>query len=41
MEVAAQDALAAIVAKETWSAEDHREMLKLLFTSGDAIGKFR
>jgi DNA-directed RNA polymerase subunit alpha len=41
MEVAAQDALAAIVAKETWSAEDHKEMLRLLFTSGDAIGKFR
>ena len=33
--------LAAIVAKETWAAEDHKELLRLLFATKDASHKFR
>lgn len=36
-----QDALAAIVGKETWSAEDHSALIKQLFAANDAPQKFR
>jgi DNA-directed RNA polymerase subunit alpha len=41
MEAAAQNALARIVAKETWSIEDHKELLKQLFATNDAPDKFK
>lgn len=41
MEQTSQDALAAIVAKDTWSVEDHKQMLRQLFTAADAPRKFK
>jgi len=35
------DVLAGLVAKETWTAEDHAELLKELFNITDAARKFR
>ena len=41
MEQSAQDALTAIAAKETWTAEDHAQLLKELFATHDAPNKFK
>jgi len=41
MEQATKDELDAIVAKETWTVEDHCEMLKRLFVMSDAPEKSR
>ena len=41
MDIAAKGALEAIVSKETWSADDHRELMKQLFESSDATRRFR
>ena len=37
----AQDAVAEIVRKDTWTAEDHAELLKRLFETTDAPRKFK
>lgn len=36
-----QDALAAVVGKETWTAEDHKELVRQLFSTHDAPRKFK
>jgi DNA-directed RNA polymerase subunit alpha len=41
MEQTARDELDTIVAKDTWTAEDHTEMLKHLFVMRDAPGRSR
>jgi len=41
MEVAGLNTLADIIAKETWTADDHKELLKRLFSSHDAAAKCR
>ncbi len=37
----AHDALSAVVGKETWTAEDHKELLRQLFSTHDAPRKFK
>jgi len=41
MQETPQDGLKSICAKETWTAEDHDELLRELFAISDAAGKFR
>jgi len=41
MENVPQDAVRAICARETWTAEDHAELIRKLFTTSDAVSKFR
>ena len=41
MEPSSQDSIATIVEKETWTAEDHCDLLKQLFTGRDAANKFK
>ncbi|MFB3890520.1 MAG: DNA-directed RNA polymerase subunit alpha C-terminal domain-containing protein [Phycisphaerae bacterium] len=41
MESAVQDSIAEIIAKETWSAEDHAALLKELFQTADAPRRMR
>ena len=41
MQQAASDTIAELVAKETWTAEDHRQLLSGLFEQTDAPSKFR
>lgn len=41
MEPTAQEAIAAIVAKETWTVDDHRQLAAELFRTADAPRKFR
>jgi DNA-directed RNA polymerase subunit alpha len=41
MEQTVQDNLGALVTRETWSVEDHRDLLKLLSSVSDAPNKFK
>ena len=41
MEQNVQDDITAIIAKETWTAEDHKELLRLLSSMKDPSRKFR
>jgi DNA-directed RNA polymerase subunit alpha len=41
MEQASADTIEEIASRETWSAEDHRELLEQLFATTDAADKFR
>ena len=41
MEPTTQDAIAGIVAKETWTLEDHRQLVAELYRTADAPRKFR
>ncbi len=41
MEQASLDSITEIVARDTWTVEDHKELIEQLFTTTDAAKKFR